>query len=107
MKKLGKLNSNISKCKAAIVCLKDLIERFKTLAISAPNVISLVNPEEMLKKLAHVEKAHKQKLKNPVEIAWNVIELEDRYGKTWNECVQEANEKKKRRKELLAKYNYV
>lgn len=104
IKKISKLKSNISNCTAAVECLKDLVNRLKELALSAPNVIAALNPAGMLKEAEHVEKAHKQKLRDAVQIAWNVIDAADRHGKTWNECVRDAEEKKKKRNEFFAKY---
>lgn len=104
LKKISKLKNNIVKCTAAVECLKDLFNRLKTLAQSAPQVLAALNPAAMLNEAAHVEKAHKLKLKDAVQISWNVIEPAERHGKTWNECVKEAEEKTKKRYEFFSKY---
>lgn len=104
IKKISKLKNNISNCLAAVVCLKDIVGKLNMLALSAPKVLAALNPEAMLKEAAHVEKARKQRLTDAVQIAWNIIDPKERHGKTWNESVKEAEEKNKKRHELINKY---
>ena len=101
IKKMIKLKGNISKCTDAVVCLKDLIERLKMHAVSAPQVMASLNPVTMLKEAPHVEKAFKLRITDAVQIAWNIIEPHERQGKTWKDCVKEAEEKTKKRQKYF------
>ena len=60
LKKISNLKNNVSKCAAAASGLKDIIVKLGALAASAPQILSALNPENMLKEAANVEKAHKQ-----------------------------------------------
>ena len=105
LKKVSVLKNNMSKITKAISVLKDLIERLKNLVGSAPQILSMLNPENMLKESDHVEKAYRHKFKHAVEIAWNLIEKsEERQGKSWNECLKEYSDKVKARNDEFAKF---
>lgn len=105
IKKSVAIKGNISRCSAAVVAIKDILERFKILVESAASVISGFNPTEWVKEADNVEKAKKMKITNIVEIAWNLIPNPlEKNGKKYEECQKEYGEKCKVRNEIFAKY---
>ncbi len=96
------LKENLAKIKNANNCLNELKDMVKGLSEDMRGVNSVF--ESIANEAPKCLKAFQQKLTDPVQIAWSLVEKpEERHGKNWKDCFEEHKFKLKMRVDQLSK----